>query len=294
LIRGLGGILEKNWLYIRLGKFAILGSFLATLAAPNASATYIIFGQSATTVGGGFAVHPQATFTFDTTAHTIEIELLNLQQNAGGVTQLISGIEFTLSNYSGVVAGSVPAATDFSLVTIGAGGVPAVSSGVAGWAFQSLTSNTMTLCAICNPAVTVNTPDAGPSKLILGGPDPATGLADTYSNANGSMTNTGHNPFILGSGDTYSAGSTLGAAAKSTPTWKLTVPNITAATTVTSVTFHFNTTYSTTTDYETDTSGYTPEPESNFLMITGLGLILAAGAARRYRQSRNKAIPSEE
>jgi hypothetical protein len=277
------GILGKNCLYIRLGKFAILALFLATLAAPNASATYIIFGQAATTVGTGAAVHPQAMFTFDTTAHTMEIQLLNLEQNAGGVIQLISGIEFTLSNYSGVVAGSVPAATDFSLVTIGGGGVPTVSSGVAGWAFQSLTSNTMTLCAICNPAVTVNTPDAGPSKLILGGPDPATGLADTYTNANGSMTNSGHNPFILGSGDTYSAGSKLGATAKSTPTWVLTVPNITAATTVTSVTFHFNTTYSTTTDYETETFGYTPEPESTFLMITGLGLILVAGAARRYR-----------
>jgi hypothetical protein len=149
------------------------------------------------------------------------------------------------------------------------------------------------LCAICSPAVTVAHPDAGPSKLILGGPDPATGLSDTYSNANGSMLNSAHNPFILGSGDTYSAGSAL-AAAQSTPTWVLSVPNITAATTVTSVTFHFATSYSTTTNYETDTFGYTPEPESNILMITGLGLILVAGATRRYRKLRNKAITSEE
>jgi hypothetical protein len=260
--------------------------FLAAIAAPNAWGTYIIFGQATTTVATGAQVHPQATFTFDTTAHTIEIELLNLQQNAGGVIQLISGIEFTLSNYSGLVNPGVPIATDFSLVSLANGGVPTVSSGVAGWAFQSLTTTTMTLCAICNPSVTVATPDAGPSKLILGGPDPATGLADTYSNANGSMMNSGHNPFILGSGDTYSAGSTLGPAAKSTPTWVLSVPNITAATTVSSVTFHFNTTYSTTADYEVDNFGYTPEPESKILMFTGLGLVLLTGAARRYRDRR--------
>jgi hypothetical protein len=282
----MGDVLGKNSLYTRLLKFTILTLFLAAIAAPNASATYIIFGQQTTTVSTGAQVHPQAMFTFDTAAHTISIELLNLEQNAGGVIQLISGIEFTLSNYSGLVGGSVPIATDFSLVTIGSGGVPTVSSGVAGWAFQSLTATTMTLCAICNPLVTVGTPDAGPSKLILGGPDPAAGLADTYTNANGSMTNSGHNPFILGSGDTYSAGSTLGPAAKSTPTWVLSVPNITAATTVTSVTFHFNTTYSTTADYEVDNFGYTPEPDSKILMFTGLGLVLLAGAARRYRGRR--------
>jgi hypothetical protein len=282
----MGDVLGKNRVNHGLLKTGMFALFLAAFTAPNAWGTYIIFGQATTTVGSGSAVHPQATFTFDTTAHTIEIELLNLQSNASDVKQLISGIEFTLSNYSGLVSPGTPVATDFSLVTIGSGGVPSVSSGVAGWAFQSLTTTSMTLCAICNPSVTVGTPDAGPSKLILGGPNAATGLADTYSAANGSMTNGAHNPFILGSGDTYSAGSTLGALAKSTPTWVLSVPNITAATTVTSVTFHFNTTYSTTTDYEVDNFGYTPEPESNILVSAGLGLVLIAGAVQRHRQAR--------
>ena len=224
-------------------------------------------------------------FFLDPIHGTLTIELLNLQTNPKDVSQLISGIEFTMSNLSaGTVANATPSATE-SAITINGDGVPTSTPETSGWVDQSIGANTFTLCTVCGSGVGGH--PAGPSQLIIGGPNSSTGSLEKYTNANGSIAHNGpHNPFILGSGDTYASGPLAGL--DSSPEWVLNLPLLTPTSTVTQVKFFFGTTYGDhviTETVSTQTSSATPEPGPLVLMISGLGLIAGSVLVRR-RQPR--------
>ena len=84
----------------------------------------------------------------------------------------------------------------------------------------------------------------GSKQLLIGGPNPITGLYDAAL-ANG-VTPAGHQPYILASGGTYSSGPLSGptfTGLKSSPEWVLNVPQLTATSAVTGVPFGFGTAY---------------------------------------------------
>jgi hypothetical protein len=284
-------VLDKKIVYSNFFGSIFLTLFLLAIGAPTALASSVIFATGpVTSIGanGGVEVNVSASFTLDAITHKITVSLLNLEKDPGGVTQALSGIEFTLNNFTGSIAYSTPAAT-VTTESIQSSGVPNPpnSAAAAGWGFESVgtNSNVLTLCAIC-----YNQNSVGPKGLIIGGPDPTTtGGAtptDTYTHAQGAIAgNNGHNPFILGSGDAYSGGPLGGlTSANTTPTWTLDVPTITASTGIVSVTFFFNTTYNTAST--TDNNPITPEPGPIVLIISGLLMVGVARLAKRKREAR--------
>jgi MYXO-CTERM domain-containing protein len=97
-----------------------------------------------------------------------------------------------------------------------------------------------------------------PKQTLIGLPN----SSGVYSNANGSIAGNGpHNPFLFGP-----------------ITFTLTVPGVTAASTITEVTFSFGTTVG------QDVAGIVPEPASATLIAVGLTAVAAlAGLRRRSR-----------
>jgi hypothetical protein len=245
---------------------------VAAIAAPGAWGYPIIFATGPTT--GGLDVNAEASFTFNVTSQTITVQLLNLQINPQSVSQLISGVEFDLTNLgAGTLSATINTATANSF-DIGGNGAPTVDQQSSTWVVQKIGAGTLALCEICRLGG-----GGGPSELVIGGPDPATGSAQVYTNAGGSIAGNGpHQPFLLGSGATYSAGPLNGLV--STPTWVLSVPLLTTSSSVGQARFYFGTTFSR--DLAPDSVGVaSPEPGPIVLMLSGLLLITRRRWSRR-------------
>ena len=262
------------------GTYRILVLTLALAAASHASSIYFATGPTTISPAGSspVQVNAQVNITFDATAHTMTIQLLDLQINPTSIPQILSGVEMDLSNLgAGNLTGSINsfAGTQFSID--GAGAITSVtsattSSWLVGTANGNPTagydSNTLSLCEICKFG------GPGPAQLVIGGPSTPTGPYSTK----GGLTTTPHQPYILGSGQTYTSGPFSGKS--STPTWVLNVPNIIAATTVSDVRFFFGSAYDSTQEVIV-----LPEPGPVAMMAGGLMLIVIGAWKRRKPRS---------
>ena len=215
-------------------------AMVACAAASQASTiTYITPSGSST---GGGPVNASATFT--TGAGTLSITLADLQANPTDVAQLLSDLDFALSN--GATTGSLTSSSGQEITVAKDGTFTTGSSVSTGWGVNNNVMGGIQLDALGF---------VGPAHLIIGPPSGG----GTYSNANGSIAGNGpHNPFL-----------------NQTATFNLSIAGVTAATTITSATFSFGTTAGVNV---TGTPSPVPEPATAALL--GLGL-LVVGAARR-------------
>jgi hypothetical protein len=175
------------------------------------------------------------------------ITLTDLQANPTSVGQLISDLNFTLSN--GATSGTL-ASSSGQQITVNSGGTFTLGSTVAtGWGLNDNVSGGLQLDALGY---------VGPAGLIIGPPS----SGGTYSNAKGSIAGNGpHNPFIDG-----------------TATFLLDIGGVTANTMINSAVFSFGTAAGVNVDGIPQTSIVPVIPEPPSLLLLGTGLLFLAGA----------------
>jgi hypothetical protein len=229
-------------------------SLLATLcvlaiSVPMAQATVFTYVTPTGSSTGGGPVNASATLTTGT--GSVTITLTDLQANPTDVAQLISDLDFVLSN--GATTGTLTSSSG-QQITVNSGGTSLLgSTGSTGWGLNNNVSGGLQLDALGF---------IGPAGLILGPP----GGGGLYSNANASIAGNGpHNPFI-----------------NQTATFAVAVAGVTATTTITSATFSFGTTAGVNIGGTPSTPGV-PEPSSLALGATVIGMALFFG--RRFRFS---------
>jgi hypothetical protein len=256
------------------------------LSAPAWSATYTFAtAPGAQTFGAGttgFNVDISGTFDVNLLTHQITISLLNLEDNPARDFQLLGSASITLTNLDHTVVTApslVAGSASFEAIDV----TPAISipsqpanawlpqgSGAAGAYTEG--PNILSFCADCPT-------NGGSKQLLIGGPNPSTGNYDNPA-LNSSITGPGHQPWILASGVPYSSGPLAGlTAADTSPTWVINVPQLTANSTITGVTFGFGTAWGQDTALGVLQSGQdppptgAPEPGAGLLMLTGCLLI---------------------
>jgi hypothetical protein len=173
-------------------------------------------GTSARAESFTFSAADFAQATITTGTNTVTVQLTDLVVNPAAVTSNLSAFIFTLGGP--FASGSAPTSaylTDSSSREVTIGGPdytmgPEVSPG---WVV-SLTHSTTKMDVLAGPD------HAGPAETIVGVPGPG-----GYTNANGSLTNGAHNPFLY-----------------ETATWTLTEMGVTGNTTVTGAIFQGGTT----------------------------------------------------
>jgi hypothetical protein len=212
------------------------------IAAASSRADTITFATPSGSSTSGGAVDASATFV--TGDGTIGITLTDLQANPTDVAQLISDLDFTLSN--GATSGTL-ASSSGQQITVQSGGTYTLgNTGSTGWGLNDNVNGGLQLDALGY---------VGPKSLIIGPP----GSGGVYSNANGSIAgNAGHNPFL-----------------NQSATFLLAVTGVTVNTAIDSAVFSFGTTSGINVDGDPNTP-VVPEPPS--LLLLGTGLLVLAGA----------------
>lgn len=225
----------------------LIGSFcffvlLSTEIARADSISFITPSGSSTSGG---AVDAKATFT--TGNGTLAIELTNLLANPTDVAELISGLDFTLTN--GATSGTLASSSAQQITINGDGSYTLGSTGSTGWGLNDNVNGGLQLDALGY---------SGPADLIIG-PGP-------YTDANSSISgNKPHNPFLNGSA-----------------TFLLNIAGVTVNTDISSATFFFGTTSGVDVDGAPQPP-VVPEPSGLFLLGTGmifLVLICRRGVAK--------------
>lgn len=182
---------------------------IAGLVACSAHANVItVFTPSGATDKDHEPVNASATLT--TRAGSLTIALSNLLPNPTSAGQLVSDISFSLS--PGLTSGTLGSSSGTEITVASDNTFKLGSTVITGWGLTS-SSGLFELSAL-GTATT-------PSHLIIGGP----GAGLHYTSANGSIAgNKAHNPFLAG-----------------VATFTLSIPGMTASTSVTGVNFSFGT-----------------------------------------------------
>jgi hypothetical protein len=204
---------------------------------------------------GALSVSPAhaSTFTFNdpgaaraviTTGNgTISLTLTDLVQNPTDVASNLSAFFFTLS--SSPTSESIFSSSATTRTVAGNGSFTDGSAVSPGWSL-SLVGATTSLDDL------VGSGHSGPAETIIGAP----GAGNNYSNANGSLTNGPHNPFL-----------------DQSATWTFTAAGVTTATAVTATTFQFGTTDGSNHVAGTFVPTSTPEPGTLYMLCGAMGLI---------------------
>lgn len=220
------------------------GAFLLALAisgwTPPANAGIVSFFTPAGATIGGQTVSAKATFT--TSADTVVVLLENLEADPTSVVQNLSGLQFTIS--TGQNSGSITTSAGLDRTIAKAGTYVDGAVGDTGWDLSTVGSDLF---------LNVLGTKIGPAHLVIGPPG-----GPTYANANGSIAGNGpHNPFLAESA-----------------TFTLKVTGVTAASSISAVTFAYGTT-----EGANLVTGIVPEPST--LALTAVGLLGLALAGRR-------------
>jgi hypothetical protein len=225
---------------------------IASCLAVNAETMTFVTPAGSTTSGG--AVDASATFV--TGAGTLSITLTDLLADPGNAAQLISDLDFTLTN--GATSGTL-ASSSGQEITVNSDGTFTLGNTVStGWVLNSLAGGLQ---------LNVLGTATAPTHLILG---PA-GAGGTYDKANGSIAgNPPHNPFL-----------------NQSATFTLDIAGVTAATAITSATFSLGTTIGANNVPGTpgDPSSV-PEPATYVLFTSALGLVVLTQKFRRPKPIR--------
>jgi MYXO-CTERM domain-containing protein len=224
----------------------------------------LAYGNTITLSTAPGAVNPQdsqpedATVTLTTETNEIVVTLTNLETNPTAVSQLISGLTFSLTTLDSATIGlSVDTVDSGQLIDRSAWSATPVNDTT-----DSITNWTVASSGASTTNISLSALGGGPADLIIGEP----GGGGTYTNANGSLNNCHACPLIL-----YTA------------TFDLSLVGVSSSTGIDASTIMVK--------YGTDTSGesvnvsqqsLTPEPNSAFLAFGALGLIAYAARRRRY------------
>ena len=188
---------------------SILRTAVALVAASAIVSATPIFSTSPGATLNSLPISAQASFTL--APDQLTITLTNLEVNPTSVIQNLSGIEFLLSD--GLSSGSLASSIGTEITIASQGTVTLGSSVSTGWVLNAINGGMLQLTMLGTALA--------PSHTIIGSADGS----GVYSNGNNSIAgNDPHNPFL-----------------DQTATFVLSVPGLKTNTTVSNVTFSFNT-----------------------------------------------------
>jgi hypothetical protein len=254
-----------------LGALPLL--FATFISSSAARANTIVFATGVQHLTS--EISAEAQFDIDTTAQTVTIHLLNLENNPSGITSVLGSLRFNITG-AGATPAPVEVSDNVSTFGIDGSGNPFTQNAADAWKASNIGGNTIAFCTTCA--------NGGNNVLIIGGPN----ASGTYT-GNGSIRS--HSPFIIGSGQVYSSPSAL-AGLDTAPSWTFKFSGITPGqpVVISNVVFGFGTGQNYGTDFytmQTYTEIDAPEPETYVLGMTGFGLMLASAALRRFGRSRS-------